>query len=158
MEPVLGRPYVIPPADQVPIGQTYGKTVILTGKFIYILSPADSPEDCRILSYISSEPFTRYVPHRAAMGSRHAIWTSQRSVVQFIGLQTCAYFTAPKACDAAFQRLAHIRHSGIQFRSLRLPVRSGDVLDLSWDEDSGQLCALIGRGGAGIRILVVGLA
>lgn len=159
VEPIHGCPYMTPPAE-VSNGYPCGKVVILTGKYVYLLSLSDNRDDCHIHHYMSSEPGAQYVPYRASIGSRHAIWTLQRPAAEFVGLQTCAYFTSPEGCDSGKQRLGHVGDSGTRFRPLRLPVRSGDVLDISWDEDSGRLCAYIGPGWRNemSRILIVDLA
>jgi len=158
VRPVRGRPFISSLA-YTDSNQYDGKVAILTGKFIYILSTSDRPEDCHVLHYALPGD-VRYAPFRAAMGSRHAIWTEERSVRPFVGLQTCAYFIMPDGYGG-LQRLGHVGQLGVQLRSLQLPIQCGDVVDVSFDEESSRLCALISQmynGAAMNRILFVDLA
>jgi hypothetical protein len=139
--------------------QHVAKVAILTGKFIYMLSASDRPEDCHILHY-SLATDARYVPFRSAMGSRHAVWTEEHSVKPFLRLQTCAYFTMPDGYGG-FQRLGHVGQMGVQLRPIQLPIQQGEIADVAWDEESGRLCVLISRPHRGVvmnRVLVVDLA
>lgn len=160
VQPVRGRPSTCS-LPWTHAGHHLGKIAILTGKFIYILSASVRPADCNVSHY----PLTgggRYVPFRATMGSRHAIWTDGHSVKPFVGLQTCAYFTMPDSY-VGLQRLGHVGQPGVQLRPLQLPIGWGEIIDISWDESSGRLCALLSRAYNGRRnpmnrILIVDLA
>jgi hypothetical protein len=142
VEPVRGRPSISSIAHRSPTGQPYA-TVMLTGKFIYILFPSEYPEYCHVEHY----PLTQnilYVPFHTAMGSRHAIWTNDEYVGPFATVHSCAYFTMPKNCDG-LQRLGHVEQLGIQIRPLQLPMRRGIIKDVSWDEESGRACMVISQ-------------
>ena len=141
VQPVRGRPYI----SSLPYTSSTlqsGKVSILTGNFIYLLSISTRPEDCRVLRYSLAIDPPRYVPFRAAMGFRHAIWTEGHSTQPFVRLQTCAYSTMSDE-HGGLQRLGHVRQLGVQLRPIQLPVQNGEVMDVSWDEESGRLCVLI---------------
>jgi hypothetical protein len=140
VEPVRGRPSI----GSVAHGTTGSyATVMLTGKFIYILFLSEHPEYCYVEHYPLAHD-SRYVPFRMSVGSRHAIWTNEEHIGSFGGLQSCAYFTMPKSCGG-LQRLGHVEQLGIQVRSLQLPVLGGAIKDLSWDEESGRVCMVISQ-------------
>jgi hypothetical protein len=152
VQPVRGRPH-ISSLPYTPSNQQSGKVAILSGNFIYILSLSNHPEDCHILHY-SLVTGAHYVPFRAALGSRHAIWTEEHIGKPFLGLQTCAYFTMPDG-HSGLHRLGHVGQLGVQVRPIQLPIQFGSVADVSWDEESGRLCVLIN---APNRILIIDLS
>ena len=138
---VRGRPYIssLPFTSSNP---QCGKISILTGKFIYLLSISNRPQD-HVLHY-SLAKRARYGPFRAVMGFRHTIWTEEYSAKPFVTLQTCAYSTLPNGYGG-LQRLSHVGQLGGQLRPIPLPIQNGEVVDVSWDEESGRLCLLISR-------------
>jgi hypothetical protein len=152
VQPVRGRPYIssLPYTSSNP---QCGKISILTGKFIYLLSISNRSEDYHVLHY-SLAKHAGYVPFRAAMGFRHAIWTEEHSMKPFVTLQTCAYSTMPNGYGG-LQRLNHVGQLGVQLRRIQLPIQNGEVIDVSWDEESGRLCLLISRMHGMNRVLVI---
>lgn len=142
VEPVRGRPSIGSVTHQNPTGHPYA-TVMLTGQFVYLMFPSEYPEYCHVEHY-SLTGDIRYVPFHTSMGSRHAIWTNDEYVGPFVGFHSCAYFTMPKNCDG-LQRLGHVEQLGIQVRPLQLPIRDEIIKDISWDEESGQVCIVISQ-------------
>jgi hypothetical protein len=74
-------------------------------------------------------------------GTRYGLKNIVRT---FVMLQTCAYFTLPNGYGG-LQRLSHVGQLGVQLRPIPLPIQNGEVVDVSWDEESGRLCLLISR-------------
>lgn len=151
------RPTINSVTCRSPTGQYY-PTTIITRKSIYTLSPSERLEDCHIRRYSLTHD-NHHLPFPGAMGSRHAIWTKNVQVGPFLGLQSCAYPMVPEGCDGV-QRFGHVGQVGVQVRPLQLPVRSGSIWDISWDEESGRLCVLISQLHMGVpttRLLVVDL-
>lgn len=138
---VLGRPHVRPmPASEL---HMRGKVAVLTGSSIFILSLSERQGECHAFRHIVA-PDARYVPALARMGSRYAFWPAGNLAGPFINLHTCAYFTMPDECSV-LHRLGHVEQTTIQCRPLNLPVQHGEVIDLSWDEESARLCILVSR-------------